>query len=198
MREILGWRCSLFTDRIFGRGVIPILLLVLCFSSHAADCGLYPIALSSQTLTGVQPGTVVNNIMNGKQPGNFGWLTWAGSPSVPTLAASLTPPGNSDTYVNPDNPNDRVLSVGDWVQGKPGVSNSKNVRDALDALKAVDIVVPVWDQTRGQGNNADYRVAAFARMRLIGYNLPGQSRITARFLGYASCGQENQAPLVQA
>ncbi|HBA83489.1 MAG TPA: hypothetical protein DCZ95_05275, partial [Verrucomicrobia bacterium] len=72
----------MFTDRIFGRGVIPILLLVLCFSSHAADCSLYPIALSSQTLTGVQPGTVVNNIMNGKQPGNFGWLTWAGSPSV--------------------------------------------------------------------------------------------------------------------
>lgn len=177
--------------------VLICLILTPCWAS-AADCELYPIALSQQSLSGVAPGSVLTNIANGAQPGNFGWLTWAGSPSVPTLVKSLTPPGDSDTYVNPDDPSDHVISIGDWIQGKPGVSNSKQVRNALDALKQIDIVVPVWDETRGQGNNADYRVSSFARVRLISYALPGQNRITARFLGIEPCGQVNQPPLVDA
>jgi len=132
-------------------------------------------------------GGVIHDIYNGVQPGNFGWLTWAGSPSEPTLAKSLTRPGNSGTYINPNAPKDHVVSVGDWVQGKPGVSNGKHVRDALDALKQIDITVPVWNQARGTGNNSLYRVAAFARVRLISYQLPKENRITARFLGFDSC-----------
>ncbi|MBU1910186.1 MAG: hypothetical protein KJ726_09065, partial [Verrucomicrobia bacterium] len=182
---------------VFKVVILTCLILMPCWAA-AGDCELYPIALSEQTLSGKAPGTVLNDIFNGAQPGNFGWLTWAGSPSVPTLLKSLTPPGDSDTYVNPDDPADHVISIGDWVQGKPGVSNSKQVRDALDTLKQIDIVVPVWDGTRGQGNNADYRVTAFARIRLISYSLPGQNRITARFLGLEPCGQVNQPPLVDA
>ncbi len=163
----------------------------------AQSCDLCPIALSISSISNVPPNTIISNILNGAQSGNFGWLTWAGSPSVPTLVTSLTPPGDSDTYVNPDNPNDDVVSVGDWVQGKPGVSNSKQVRDALDVLKTLDITVPVWNQTRGQGANADYRVSAFARVRLLSYQLPGQNRITARFLGLTSCGA-NLPPVVDA
>ena len=79
------------------------------------------------------------------------------------------------------------MSVGDWVQGKPGVSNGRHVRDALDALKQIDITVPVWNQARGTGNNSLYRVAAFARVRLISYQLPRENRISARFLGFVSC-----------
>ena len=63
-----------------------------------AQCELYPIALSAQTLRNVSPGTFIQNIYNGAQPGNFGWLTWAGSPSEPTLVDSLTVPGDSNTY----------------------------------------------------------------------------------------------------
>src|SRR4051794_1306194 len=76
-------------------------------------CNLYPIALSEQTLVGVAVGTVIPDILNGMQPGNFGWLTWAGSPSEPTLVKSLTPPGDSNTYINVDNLADHVVSVGD-------------------------------------------------------------------------------------
>ena len=132
-------------------------------------------------------GGVVRDIYNGVQPGNFGWLTWAGSPSEPTLVKSLTPPGDSATYTNPNEPGDHFVSIGDWVQGKPGVSNSRQVRDALDTLEQIDITVPVWDQARGTGNNSLYRVAGFARMRLISYRLPRQNRITARFLGFVGC-----------
>ena len=155
--------------------------------AQAEGCDLYPIALHEKSLADVPVGGVIHDIYNGVQPGNFGWLTWAGSPNEPTLAKSLTPPGNSRTYINPNDRDDHVVSVGDWVQGKPGVSNSRQVRDALDTLEQIDITVPVWDQARGQGNNSLYRVVAFARVRLLNYQLPRQNRITARFLGFVSC-----------
>jgi RHS repeat-associated protein len=164
----------------------------------AQDCELYPIALAAQSLTGVESGELVTDLRHGTQPGSFGWLTWAGSPSTPTLVTSLTPPGNSGTYLNPDNSNDHQVSVGDWVQAKPGVSNSQNVRDTLDRLKQLDITVPVWDQARGQGDNAAYRVCAFARIRLVDYRLSGQVTITLRLLRYVACATHNLAPVVNA
>ena len=149
--------------------------------------GLYPIALNTTTLTGVAPGSTLPEIYNDTQPGNFGWLTWAGSPNEPTLSTSLTPPGDSFTYKNPANSADNVISIGDWVQGKPGVSNSDGVRNALDVLKTMDINAPIWDQTTGTGNNTKYRVVGFAKVRITSYLLPGQNRISARYLG-AACG----------
>ena len=79
------------------------------------------------------------------------------------------------------------MSVGDWVQGKSGVSNSREVRNALDALKAIDIVVPVWRKVNGSGAHAIYQVDSFALVRLIDYQLPQQARIAVRFLGYKTC-----------
>src|SRR5215472_2940903 len=83
--------------------------------SKAQTCELYPIALSAQTLSNAAPGAILTDIYNGTQPGSFGWLSWGGSPSEPTLVTSLTPSGDSSTYVNPDNPTDHQISVGDWV-----------------------------------------------------------------------------------
>jgi RHS repeat-associated protein len=161
-------------------------------------CTFFPIAISAQTLVGVTPNTVIKDILNGSQPGNFGWLTWSGSPSEPTLVASLTLPGNSSTYTNPDNPNDHLISIGDWISGKPGVSSSKDINKALTALTSCDIVIPIWDQARKQGSNAAYHISGFARISIVGFSLPGQNKISARFLGYFSCGGQNQAPVVNA
>ena len=193
LRADLSVRCLLYLT-FLGYQLVPALP-----HAGAQSCELYPIALALESLDGVPPGTDLEDIFNGVQPGNFGWLTWTGSPSVPTLALalSLTPPGDSDSYVNPDDPSDTVVSLGDFVQGKPGVSNSKKVRDALEALMQIDAIVPVWDETRGQGNNADYRVGAFARVRLLDFNLPAKV-ISARFLGFVTCDDFNEPPQVDA
>lgn len=153
-----------------------------------SGCSLYPIALHANVLRNVAAGTIVQNIYNGCGSGNFGWLTWAGSPSEPTLVQSLTVPGDSGTYVNPRNPADHCVSVGDWVQGKPGIANSSAVRARLDILKNYDITVPVYDTASGTGNNSLYRVVNFAMVRITDYRLPGQNRISAKFLGYVQCG----------
>lgn len=175
--------------------VCVCLAISLGNSAHAQACNLYPIALSAQSLSNAAPGTVLTDIYNGVQPGNFGWLSWAGSPDVGTLVRSLTPPGDSATYVNPDNPEDHQINIGDWIQGAPGVSNSKNVRNALDILATREITVPVWDQSRGTGANAAYRVCAFAQVRILSYRLANQNRITARFLGYVTCEPTNTPPI---
>jgi RHS repeat-associated protein/uncharacterized repeat protein (TIGR01451 family) len=163
-------------------------------SQTPASCDLYPIALSSQSLSGIAVGATIADIANGTQPGSFGWLSWRGSPSEPTLVASLTPPGDSNTYTNPDAAGDHVVSIGDWVLAKPGVSDSKKVRNALDRLKTLDITVPVWDAATNNGVNSRYRVASFARVRLLSYTLPGQNRITARYLGVSNCGDVPPPP----
>ncbi|HSD83337.1 MAG TPA: VWA domain-containing protein, partial [Anaerolineae bacterium] len=86
------------------------------------------------------------------------------------------------------------ISLNDWIRGRPGVSNSSQVRAALDALLTLDITVPVWDLTQGNGSNTLYRAVNFARMRLTDYHLPGQNRLSARFLGYVSCSDVTPSP----
>jgi hypothetical protein len=173
-----------------GNGGFDTATLTIIVLPVAADCNLYPIALNQETLVGAEPGDILDDIMNGGQPGNFGWLTWNGNNNVPALVASLTPPGNSHIYENPNDPDDHIVSIGDWVEGKPGVSNASGVRNALDNLIGMEIVVPIWDVTQGSGANTVYRVVGFARVRLLDYHLPGQDRITAEFLGYTICNDE--------
>jgi hypothetical protein len=151
------------------------------------SCALYPIALYLNTVLTATAGQALPDIYTGAGPGNFGWLSWTGAQGEPALATSLTPPGDSDTFINPYNPADHVVSTGDWVRGRPGVANAKSIRDALDALKNRVITVPVWDTVAGQGSNLKYRVAGFARVQITGYRLPGQNRLSAIYWGGAQC-----------
>ncbi|MFQ5459195.1 MAG: SdrD B-like domain-containing protein, partial [Anaerolineae bacterium] len=160
--------------------------------SGEGGCNLYPIALSSEMMKDATKGSRLGDIWNGTQPGNFGWLTWTGKLSTGVLATSLTPPGDSYTYINPQNPDDHTVSVGDWVKARPGVSNRSRIRDALDILKTIDIVVPVWDQSSGRGSKARYRISDYAAVRLESYRLPGTNRITAKYVGEAECDAEHE------
>lgn len=181
MKNNSAWRFTFLSSMIAG--------CLMMANAALAQCDLYPIALSSQTLENVAPGAVINDILNGVQPGNFGWLTWAGSPSEPTLVNSLTGSGNSYTYVNPFDATDHQINAGDWVEGKPGVSNGAEVRNALNALETGVITVPIWDVSVSQGHNVLYRVVGFAEVQIINYHLPGQNRISVLFIGYSNCGQ---------
>lgn len=190
---------SIAPGSTFALGVTPVTATATDSAGNSSSCtftvtinftenpgGLYPIALAASTIAGKAPGTLLGDIYNGTQPGNFGWLTWGGAVNEPTLQTSLTAPGDSFTYKNPANASDNVISIGDWVQGKPGISNSSGVRAALDKLKTMDINVPVWDQTTGNGSNTKYRIVGFAKVRITSYELPGKTRISARYLG-SSC-----------
>ena len=79
------------------------------------------------------------------------WTTW---------------PGDSVGYVNPDNPNDHTVSVGDWVLGRPEVSHSPDVESAFAGFAGsyFIVAVPVWDRSSGQGDTLRYHVSDFAWM----------------------------------
>lgn len=166
--------------------------------SQADECGLYPIALSLDSFAAREPGEVVIDILNGSGSGNFGWLSWSGSPSAEVLADSLATARSATDYRNPRDPSDSALGAGDWVHGRPGAPSSRKIRDALDALVGRSILVPVWDASEGQGSHAIYRVAGFARVALLDYDLQGEDVIAARFDGFATCGEANQPPTVDA
>ncbi len=165
----------------------------------AAGCELYPIALNEWN---IGTGGFIVDIYNGVQPGNFGWLTWDGQNNAPALATMLTPPGNSHLYTNPYDAGDHAVSIGDWVQGLPGVDNSSGIRAALDVLKTRDIVVPVWGSDGnssgaiGQGAGSLYHVVEFALVRIVDYRLPNENRISANFKGLVRCdGNGNWLPI---
>jgi hypothetical protein len=148
-----------------------------------AQSNVYPIAVSASVVASASPGQIIMDIFNGAGHGNFGWMTWTGDTTEAALVTSLTGAGNVSTYINPDTSNNEQLAVGDWVLSKQGVSNSLNVRNALDNLEDDEIILPVWDQVRGSGTTLAYHISGFAKVQIKGYRLPGQSRITVLFLG---------------
>ena len=67
----------------------------------------------------------------------------------------------------------------------------------MDSLIGMDIAVPVWDETRGSGANADYHVTTFAQIQLTDYDTRGQDTLSAIFLGFITCNADNTPPAVQ-
>ncbi len=196
---VFGMTRSKLQGRSVLAGVVSTFLSVLAstpaLAAQASLCELMPIAVEQSVLAPLNAGDGVTQLSIKKQNGNFGWLTWAGSPSSPVLAASLTLPGDSDSYVNPNDGSDTILNPGDWAQGSPGVSASKAVKTALNALLNVPIDVPVWDLNSGSGNNFDYHVVSFATIALTDYRLNGNGWLSFTYLGAKNCF--NSAPLAQ-
>ena len=217
-----------------GIALAVVVTVLPAAGAESNSCPLYPIALSTQTVAGLAVNAVVTNATFGARVGRFGWLTWAGSPSERALEASLTPPGNSRTYVNPFRRHDHVISIGDSISGRPDLPNSRDLRNALKALTNLTLTVPVWDRIRdksregqddncdeehrhhhgcddrcgdnrrghddhdGEGDRVTYRVAGFAAIRILRYDLAGPDRLTFQFMGPVTCEAQNQAPSVQA
>jgi hypothetical protein len=115
------------SSRVVAVGSLLGTLLLGSAVVHAQTCPSYPIALPAQLLLNVPTNSVITDIFNGDQLNNFGWLTWTGDASDSTLLTSLTAPGDSTNYVNPDNPADQEINVGDWVSGR----SSSSVRTSL-------------------------------------------------------------------
>jgi hypothetical protein len=169
-------------SRLFSFGSL-LGILMFAAALQAQTCPSYPIALPAQLLADVPTNTVITDISNGVSLDTFGWLAWTGDPGQSALETSLTAPGDSSSYINPDDPSDNQLDVGDWVTARSAVSNRSSMRNVLDTLLNVDIVVPVFDDVRGSA----YHVAGFAHIQLLGYRLPSQNKITVLFLGFTDC-----------
>ncbi len=179
--------------------VAVLLASVVLTANLLADehqCELYPITLPHALVQNAQGAEVFSEIELGTGPGNYSWLTWDGNNDAPSLANSLLPPGNAELYINPDDAADNQLDIDDWVQGRPGVKNSRAIRDNMDALLGRDIGVPIWQQNRGQGSQFDYQVMYFANIELTDYKLNGKGYISFVYKGIVDCGGIDNTPPV--
>lgn len=156
-------------------------------TTAAAGCVLYPIALHESTVTDRAVGDEVKRVELGSGRGHFGWLAWTGDQSIMALTDALTPPGTSALYSNPRDGGDRSLSVDDWVRGRPGVGQSRDVRDAVDALRNETITVPLWDIVTGEGRHLQYHIVGFAQIQLTNDQLAGKNWLSFRYVGDVTC-----------
>jgi hypothetical protein len=94
-------------------------------------------------------------------PGNFGWISWFGSPSATVMAESLC------------NPNNPAFTFPTWFDGATGVMNKSEARACLDDYIANQTVVyvPIWRQTNGRpGSNLQYEIVQIAAFVLERYD----------------------------
>jgi hypothetical protein len=126
-------------------------------------------------------------IREGVGDGGLAWLRWSGCSSAACLSDSLTYPGNSHTYVNPNDPEDNELNAGDWVRLFTGnvAALSLDVNPHVDRERPLRFIL--YDEVQGTGSEAQVRIAAFALFRLRGYNLNGaDKRILTEFAGWSA------------
>lgn len=106
-----------------------------------------------------QPGVEYELTAGDEGPGNFGWLTWGGSPNEPTLQNSLC---------NLDNPE---MTFPLWIEGSTGVKNSNGVRDCMVGWTGTTVLIPIWGQSNGGGgSNFDYEIITLAAFVLSDYD----------------------------
>jgi hypothetical protein len=100
-------------------------------------------------------------------PGGFGWLDHVA--------------GDCNVKVDVNNP---------WVGTNTGQDFDGDCGSVLtkwggilaDPTKTVDILVPIFDDRRGTGSNAEFHIEAFAQISLRGWNLSGGTKLPEDFM----------------
>lgn len=137
--------------------------------------------------------------------GSYGWLSWQPPDSAQELRESLTYPGNyltrypgspADMGTTGDPPGastgdqDGILEIHDWVENSTGnISSAEDVIRGYVASETPITIVMTDLQNGNSGSNANYRVAGFIVVKLLGYSFQGSQAdrwIMFEFLDWGS------------
>ncbi|HSP76533.1 MAG TPA: pilus assembly protein TadG-related protein [Cryobacterium sp.] len=94
-------------------------------------------------------------------PGGFGWLDNVTAPCEATINLSLNLDVNGEL----------------WAGSDAGGDVNNDCKARLESLKDTQLLVPIYDLTRGTGANAEYRIFAFAAFTITGWKFPSTSEI---------------------
>ena len=171
---------------------------------QGGGCEALPVAIHEDNLYTDAPtntnlkalGTPLDDIRNGDNGGNFGWLTWRDGQSVDPgvngnsnsqqyLSAAINNTRISFyDYQNPLNTSDTVLNADDWVKGYTGQVTSAANQAMTNRLNRV-VTIPVWDTTVGGGQNKRFHIVGFAKVRITDINFQGNPKsISGVFMGW--------------
>ncbi len=162
-------------------------------------CEVYPITFHDGIFPNPAapvPGQPID-AYQGSGTGQFGWLTWNPASSYNNAGYAyeelINPRLSIHDFTDANESDDHSLSIGDDVSSGPGVMNSDDVDDALEALVGRTIRVPIYHLGGGTGENTYYTVSHFALITINSVCLPRNScpgvsgndkRINATFVGY--------------
>ena len=125
---------------------VPESVLYPVVSGNPGNWGTIKVGVSNNSTS-----TLNDQILNGISPSQL--ATFPGG--VIALDTTLTPP--SITF-----------------SGNPGIS--AGIKSSLTSIIGDPVTIPIYDQTGGNGNNAWYRVIAFAGMRIMAVNFQGNPK----------------------
>lgn len=167
---------------------------ILTNSGFGNNCDLYPIGVPTSLITSNIGSRIVLAPDLNNPAGAFLWLDWnGGSQSAGELEASLAIPGNSSTFVNSRDSNDRVISINDWISGDTGTSISDSVKTAMSALTNYCtmnyVELPVWyNNPQGGGQGGEFQFYSYAKVKIVGYQFQGGNKtITIDYYGSTQC-----------
>ncbi|MCW2583307.1 MAG: hypothetical protein JWQ53_2097 [Klenkia sp.] len=148
---------------VSGTSVVPLIFSTCEFRAQTngglpSSTTAYTIRLTKSSDTGCT-GPSGNYV-----PGGFGWLTTNG-----TGCRAAT-------------------SIGQWVDSDPGNSPSNGCSATTFAqVRGQSVLLPVFQDYRGQGNNASYGVYGYAAFVVTGYYFAGQYSWNAPCSGNDRC-----------
>ena len=138
-----------FFMRVIGIDEIAVATQATAMTSSLLNEAPYGVLLPIAAFDSDYQPDVEYELTAGEEgPGNFGWLTWGGSPDEPTLANSIC---------TPDNPAIPRFPV--WIEGSPGMTNGRAVRDCMTNWLGSTVLIPIWAQTNNRGgSNLEYEI----------------------------------------
>ena len=98
-------------------------------------------------------------------PGGFGWLDGAGC----NVRVDLADPWVG-TDTGHDYNQDCATKLNEWAA------------KLSDPTKTVDVLIPIFDNVRGTGNNAEFHIEAFAQISLRGWHFGGSDKLPKHFM----------------
>jgi hypothetical protein len=139
---------------------------------------LFPITISSGTFTETTGSPEIGHVYtiwshdDPTAPGNWGFLYWTDGDGVNRCPEEDCPQGPQVTVLGPnmnDTSRSGIWAVGDWVHGDPGVNMNpvlSNLAPYIEGDPWPEVIIPLYDDMRGTGNNVAYRISGFAAFRL--------------------------------
>jgi hypothetical protein len=138
---------------------------------------LFPIVVSADTFTTTNGGPTVGQIYtmwdhdSTHSSGNWGWINWTDGdgtnhcpdgcnqgPTTSVLGQNIVDTSRSGGW-----------SVGDWVHGSPGVNMNPILGEIAPYVTGnpwPSVVIPIYDNMQGTGNNTVFQITGFAAMKL--------------------------------
>jgi hypothetical protein len=141
----------------------------------------YSYSASTGTVTAGADGITESQFypVSSGSPGNWGTIkVGVNNNSTSVLGAQIRngiTPGQLATFPNSTIQLDNTLSPPSITfQGNPGIS--AGIKGDLTSIIGVPVVVPIYDLSGGNGNNAWYRVIAFQPARIMSVNFQGNPK----------------------